>query len=125
MKKFLRSKILNRQSALTLFSILPRIAYLKLLYDTSENGILPYDFHQYCNGIYGTLVIVRSTNGKIAGGYTDKNWGEKGKTPSEKTFLFSVDNKRTYQIKNQDIAIYCHENEHPSFGCLIIRSFAY
>ena len=51
----------------------------RLLFRASEHKFRSYKFHQHCNGVPHTLVLVRSEKGKTFGGYTPLPW----KTPSE------------------------------------------
>ena len=124
MMSFSESKILNFQSTLSLISVLPMISHAKLIYDTTENGSEPKDFHRCCDGITGTLVLIKSKNGIIAGGYTDLDWQGEGYKPSCKTFLFSVNNKRIYPIIKKDRAIYCNPKIHPAFVSWFISWFS-
>ena len=40
------------------------------MYQASRDGFGASDFHSKCNGITGTLVVVKDTNSNIFGGYT-------------------------------------------------------
>ena len=119
--EFKRSNILDSKESIILLSILPKLIYIKLIYNTVEHGRKASDFHRCCNGFKGTLVIAKSKNGNIAGGYTDLDWSGNGYKPSVKSFLFSVDNKKIYQNVDKNKAIYCHEVCHPIFGSNLIR----
>jgi hypothetical protein len=45
----------------------------QLLYQASRDGFGASDFHSKCNGITGTLVVVKDTNSNIFGGFTKGN----------------------------------------------------
>ena len=67
------------------------------------------------------MTVVKSANGYIGGGYTDKGWSKKNTNEaSNKSFLFSLhglDNTpRTFPVKNPIHAIYCSEDSGPHFG---------
>ena len=47
----------------------------KLLYRASEHGYTGESFHEYCDDKGPTLVIIKSTEGWIFGGYTTQSWG--------------------------------------------------
>ncbi len=46
----------------------------KLLYRSSEHGYTAKSFHEYCDNKGPTLVIVKSSEGWIFGGYTTQSW---------------------------------------------------
>ena len=46
----------------------------KLLYRASEHEYTPESFHEYCDGKSPTLIIIKSTDGWIFGGYTTQSW---------------------------------------------------
>lgn len=46
----------------------------KLIYRASEHNYTAKSFHQYCDDKGPTLVLVKSTNGCIFGGYTTQSW---------------------------------------------------
>ena len=47
----------------------------KLLYRASEHGYTGQSFHEYCDNVRGpTLIIIKSSEGCIFGGYTTQSW---------------------------------------------------
>ena len=50
----------------------------KLIYRSSEHGYTGKSFHEYCNDKGPTLVIIKSSEGWIFGGYTTKSWSGDG-----------------------------------------------
>ncbi len=52
---------------------MPNNTEFKMLYQASRDGFGASDFHSKCNGITGTLVVVKDTNSNIFGGYTKGN----------------------------------------------------
>lgn len=66
-----------------------------LLYSGQRDGFGARDFHDHCDGYSPTLTIVKSTSGRIFGGYTKLDWGScqrvECKDPS--SFLFSLVNE--------------------------------
>ena len=46
----------------------------KLLYRASEHGYSAWSFHEYCDGKWPTLIVIKSTGGWIFGGYTTETW---------------------------------------------------
>ena len=47
---------------------------LKLLYRASEHGYTASSFHEYCDDQGPTLIIIKSSEGWIFGGYTTQSW---------------------------------------------------
>ena len=47
---------------------------LKLLYRSSEHGYTGKSFHEYCDDNGPTLIVVKSSEGWLFGGYTTKSW---------------------------------------------------
>jgi len=45
-----------------------------LIYKGSKDGFKSRDFHSKCNNKPNTLVIIKSSNGNVFGGYTEKSW---------------------------------------------------
>ena len=47
----------------------------KLIYRASEHGYTAKSFHEHCDNVRGpTLVVIKSTNGWIFGGFTTQSW---------------------------------------------------
>ena len=47
----------------------------KLIYRASEHGYTARSFHKYCDDVKGpTLIVIKSSEGWIFGGYTTKSW---------------------------------------------------
>ena len=49
----------------------------KLFYRASEHEYTPESFHKNCDGKSPTLIIIKSTDGWIFGGYTTRSWTDK------------------------------------------------
>ncbi len=51
----------------------------KMIYRASEHGYTTRSFHECCNHVQGpTLIVIKSTNGYIFGGYTTQSWSGNG-----------------------------------------------
>ena len=48
---------------------------MKLIYRASEHGYRAKSFHEYCDNKGPTLIIIKSSEGWIFGGYTTQSWG--------------------------------------------------
>lgn len=93
----------------------------RLLYRASKDGFGASDFHSRCDGQENTLTIIKSTNGNVFGGYTEKEWnGNEVDKYDPNAFIFSYINKDYQPIKipckSQNYAIYCSSSCGPVFG---------
>ena len=89
----------------------------KLLYRASRDGDSSQTFHNKCDEIPNTVIIIETTKGKKFGGFTSQIWDKKGDFKrDENCFLFNLNKKEIYYIKNSDIAILCSKNKGPNFG---------
>jgi hypothetical protein len=68
-----------------------------------------------------TLIIIKTTTGKIFGGFTKANWDLHADKHDTSSFVFSVDKFTKYPIQNNfESAIHCNPNFGPIFGSHII-----
>ena len=88
----------------------------KLLYRASRDGDKSKIFHEKCNGISGTLSLVKTTDNIKFGGYTEALWDGSGFKKDEKAFCFSLDLKKIYNIAIPDKAIQSEEHLGPRFA---------
>jgi hypothetical protein len=64
-----------------------------------------------------TLVIIKTTAGKIFGGFTKANWDSHADKPDSSSFVFSVDKFTKYPVQtNFETAIHCNPTCGPIFG---------
>lgn len=93
------------------------IKKLTLLFRASRDGYSSSNFHSKCDGKVNTLILVKTTNSRRFGGYTECQWDQNN---SYKTgpysFIFSFDNKKIYYSKNGSNSIYGHSSYGPYFG---------
>ena len=93
----------------------------KLLYKSSINGENSKDFHKLCDNFPQTLTVIKTINGKVFGGYTEQTWKDVdikkiGTLKKDtKSFLFSLNKKKIYNIYYDQPAIWCHESYGPCF----------
>jgi len=88
----------------------------KLLYKATIDTDNAKIFHQKCNNIKNTLIIIETTLGKKFGGYTTQTWdGDNINKKDENAFLFSLDNLKVYDIIKDKDAINCNNNFCPVF----------
>ena len=93
---------------------------LSKLYQASIDGGEPINFHKKCDNIPNTLVLIKSEGKRRFGGFTPIPWKSKGGFIEDKknqTFVFSLDNKKIYNlISIYRKAVYHHEDYGPCFG---------
>ncbi len=96
-----------------------------LIYGASQDGFEASSFHTKCDEKPNTLIIIKSKNGNVFGGYTEQSWSGKGYKSDPNAFLFSLINKDSKPIKmkciNSDGAIYCSNNIGPNFGLMDLK----
>lgn len=91
----------------------------KLLYRGTRDGFTANAFHTKCNNKGPTVTVIRSSLGKIFGGFADLEWtSQNAYKNSNNTFLFSIDKKGKYPVKSggQSNAMYCYSTYGPTFG---------
>ena len=97
-----------------------RIKRIKKLYQATIDGGDTINFHNKCDNIPNTLVFIISEGHRRFGGFTPIPWKSKGgliKDPEMKTFIFSLDDKKIYHLKNKESKAVCHHHERgPCFG---------
>ena len=60
---------------------------------------------------------MKSKAARVFGGFTQQSWDNKSKwKKDEKAFIFSIDRKQIYRVKDAQKAIFCYSNYGPSFG---------
>ena len=75
-----------------------------LLYQISKDGDNISTFYNKVNNKFPTLILIKSKLGFIFGGYTNNTWEEtKIYKKDFSAFLFSLNKKKKYYIKNNHI----------------------
>jgi len=99
-----------------------KIKGINKLYQATKDGGDPINFHLKCDNIPNTLVLIKSEGNRRFGGFTLIPWKSEEryvyKQDSEnKTFVFSLDNKKIYYLKSiKENAIYHNKDSGPCFG---------
>ena len=90
------------------------------LYQATKDGGDPEIFHNRCDDIPNTLVLVESEGHRRFGGFTPIPWkSSKGlmvKDLQKKTFLFSLDKQKIYNLEMINSAVYHDRYSGPCFG---------
>jgi hypothetical protein len=119
------SKILPQGSHKDLIDLceFPIDAKWQLLYRSSEDGFSAKSFHTKCDNHANTLILVKSENGYVFGGYTQQFWNstERGCFKADKNaFIFLLINEDKNPVKmkviNSEKAIWCNSSYGPCFG---------
>ena len=88
----------------------------KLLYKASVDGDISTKFHEKCDKIPNTLVLIHASLDKRFGGFTTKTWdGDDINKKDNDCFIFSIDKMKIYDINEQQDAINCNPDLGPVF----------
>ena len=126
-KYFIANSIMELSEEDIIFSEIEKrmnktIKGLRNLYQATADGGEPKNFHKKCDNIPNTLILIKSEGNRRFGGFTPIPWkssGEYIKDEEKQTFVFSLDNKKIYNLKDIDYgnnAVYHYENYGPCFG---------
>ncbi len=105
----------------------------KLIYRASEHDYTARSFHEYCDDKGPTLIVIKSSEGWIFGGYTTQSWSGYGiyndmifyiigNKDDDKAFIFTLKNSHgvepTQFMKKEEKkqAICCYPDYGPLFG---------
>ena len=103
----------------------------RLLYRATRDGFSAKDFHQKCDHFKNTLVVIKSTEGNVFGGFTSCPWNSissisnsvggttYGYVSDASAFIFSLVNKSNKPFKTVygiGQGVYCDKARGPSFG---------
>ena len=94
----------------------------KLIYRASEHDYTAESFHEICDDVSPTLIIIKSSEGWIFGGYTTQCWSGNCDKDDDQAFLFTLKNPcgveptRYKKKANTIAAISCNPYYSPMFG---------
>jgi len=92
----------------------------KLIYRATQDGFEASQFHSKCDDKLNTLVVIKSENGNVFGGYTEQSWSGQDYKNDENAFIYSLINKLNKPLKMKCIdskrAIFCNSDFGPNFG---------
>jgi hypothetical protein len=77
----------------------PENQKLNLIYKATKDGFKASSFHSKCDYKPNTLIIIKTTNGNIFGGYTEQDWSGFQFKNDQNAFIFSFINKENKKLK--------------------------
>ena len=87
-----------------------------LIYKATRDGDKAETFHSMCDSYQNTVVLIKTSKGRIFGGFTHEKWeGEDINKIDNRAFLFSIDKQKVYNIKRNEEAIGCYKLNGPDF----------
>ncbi len=97
---------------------------LELTYRSSRDGLSTEAFHNKCDNVGPTLLLIRTISGGVLGGYTDASWESNGSyRKANKSFLFVLSGfgggspcKMKLKDKDDSEAVYHGRDFGPTFG---------
>ena len=89
-----------------------------VIYKATVDGDSAINFHKKVDGIGPIIIIVKTVDHKIIGGYTSKPWSSSNKVQMDSdAFLFTLESFKIYEIKNSKKPSCVHFiNQGPCFG---------
>lgn len=105
------SNLLDMRGATNLINLceFSRHQKWKCIYQASADGFSSASFHDKCDGVTATLTIIKTTNGNIFGGYTDKPWNSKV-TPWSLYFISLFPSLHSISSRSLYAHIYIHKH---------------
>ena len=96
-------------------------AKFKIVYKATELGDRANIFHQKCDNLEMSLIIIETKKGIRFGGFTARPWeGNCVQKIDNEAFVFSVDKKKIYDVFPNEPAVGCYPKFGPVFfGCQI------
>ena len=94
---------------------------LNLIYKGTADTDTSITFHEKCDTVPRSLVLIETDRNLRFGGFTTCNWSGNGENKKdENAFVFSLDKLKIYDIIQGEEAIGCFPNYGPIFCCQII-----
>jgi len=88
----------------------------KIIFRSNIDGDLAQTFHQKCDKIKNTLILIKASGNKRFGGFTSETWdGDDINKKDDKSFIFSIDKMKVYDIIEGENAINCNPDLGPVF----------
>ena len=91
------------------------IRNFELLIRGSKDGFTSNDFHNKCDNKNFTMAFIETTDGRRFGGFTEEVWDQSGWKKGPRSFIFSLDNKEIYYLREGKNAIHCYKKGDSNF----------
>ena len=91
------------------------IRNFELLIRGSKDGFTSNDFHNKCDNKNFTMAFIETTDGRRFGGFTEEVWDQSGWKKGPRSFIFSLDNKEIYYLREGKNAIHCYTKGDSNF----------
>ena len=89
----------------------------RLLFRASRDGDKANTFHSLCDKYSNLIILIKTKKGARFGGYTSSKFRSSAHLKFDNNaFLFSLDNKKVFNIIPGEYAIYCYDNTGPCFS---------
>jgi len=118
-KSEIESKLMNKSR----FEKLMKLANFNnskwnLIYRATTDGFDSSAFHNKCDNIPSTITIIKTTDGKVFGGFTQATWDGVGDKDDPNAFIFNATNDEIKFSKTKDSSksIWCNPNYCAIFG---------
>ena len=87
-----------------------------LIYKATRDGDKSEIFHTMCDSYQNTVVLIKTSKGRIFGGFTHEKWeGDDINKIDNRAFVFSVDRQKVYTVQKNEEAIGCYKLNGPDF----------
>ena len=95
-----------------------KIKKYKFIFSAKDYNFDSFYFHEICGqDITNTLIIIKTENNEIIGGFTFASWEANSLLNyDDKAFIFNLNQKQKFRISNPSCAINSRINEGPMFG---------
>ena len=88
----------------------------KIIFRSNFDGDLAQSFHQKCDKIKNTLILIKASGNKRFGGFTSETWdGNDINKKDDNSFIFSIDKMKVYDVIEGENAINCNPDLGPVF----------
>ena len=105
--KLFFSNIINKNDEQVILNWIPNeVISAELIFDTYRDGDSIDSFKNRCEGKSPTLVIIKTTQNIIIGGFTTASWKKEGYSSDDNAFVFSLNPNKKYKVLNAGSAVY-------------------
>ena len=97
----------------------PSCLTFKMIYDSENEDDKAISFHNKCDNIAPTLVLIETKEGFRYGGFTTQTWESPEQSIFKKdkfAFIFSLDTEKKYEVIDDEKSIQCSKYWGPYFG---------